>query len=110
MAKRVLDIAVALPVILFILPPFMLLVWIMHRIYSPGPLFFRQIRAGASIGTIGTLALSASSVTLAAEVETNVPVTGSPILVPGDVIDVQMVQSGTGLASPAGVVAKAELV
>jgi exopolysaccharide biosynthesis polyprenyl glycosylphosphotransferase len=46
MAKRTLDIAVALPVILFILPPIMLAVWIVQRIYSPGPLFFRQVRAG----------------------------------------------------------------
>ena len=46
MAKRTLDIAVSLPVILFILPPIALGVWVMHRLYSPGPLFFRQIRAG----------------------------------------------------------------
>ncbi len=46
MAKRTLDIAVSLPVILFILPPIALAVWIMHRVSSPGPLFFRQVRAG----------------------------------------------------------------
>lgn len=70
---------------------------------------FRQMRAGATLATIGTLALSSAPVTLPAEVETNVPVTGTPILVPGDVVDVQMVQSGTGLASPANVSAKVEL-
>jgi exopolysaccharide biosynthesis polyprenyl glycosylphosphotransferase len=46
MAKRALDIAVSLPVILFILPPVAAVIWIMHRISSPGPLFFRQVRAG----------------------------------------------------------------
>jgi exopolysaccharide biosynthesis polyprenyl glycosylphosphotransferase len=46
MAKRTLDIAVSLPVILFILPPIALGVWIMQRLQSPGPLFFRQMRAG----------------------------------------------------------------
>jgi exopolysaccharide biosynthesis polyprenyl glycosylphosphotransferase len=46
MAKRVLDVAVALPVILFVLPPIAFAVWIIQRIYSPGPVFFRQMRAG----------------------------------------------------------------
>jgi putative colanic acid biosynthesis UDP-glucose lipid carrier transferase len=46
MAKRVLDVAVALPVVLFILPPVAIAVWLIQRIYSPGPLFFRQMRAG----------------------------------------------------------------
>jgi putative colanic acid biosynthesis UDP-glucose lipid carrier transferase len=46
MAKRTLDIAVALPVILFVLPVFTVLVWVLQRIYSPGPVFFRQMRAG----------------------------------------------------------------
>lgn len=70
---------------------------------------FRQMRAGASVATIGTLALSAATVTLPLEVERDVPITGSPILLGGDVIDVQCVQSGTGLALPAGVVAKVEM-
>jgi lipopolysaccharide/colanic/teichoic acid biosynthesis glycosyltransferase len=46
MAKRTLDIAVSLPVILFILPPITLAVWIVQRLHSPGPVFFRQMRAG----------------------------------------------------------------
>jgi exopolysaccharide biosynthesis polyprenyl glycosylphosphotransferase len=46
MAKRTLDIAVSLPVILFILPPITLAVWIVPRRHSPGPVFFRQMRAG----------------------------------------------------------------
>ena len=45
-SKRILDVAVALPVILFILPPVAIAVGILQRINSPGPLFFRQLRAG----------------------------------------------------------------
>ena len=45
-AKRALDIAIALPVVLVVLPPASLAVWIIQRLYSPGPLFFKQIRAG----------------------------------------------------------------
>ena len=45
-AKRALDLAVAVPVVLFILPPLMLVVWLLHRFQSPGPLFFLQRRAG----------------------------------------------------------------
>jgi len=44
--KRCFDILFSLPVILFILPPLALVVWIIHRTQSPGPLFFRQVRAG----------------------------------------------------------------
>ena len=45
-AKRALDLAVALPVVLFILPPLMLVIWIVQRFQSPGSLFFLQKRAG----------------------------------------------------------------
>ncbi len=44
--KRALDIAVSLPVVLFILPPLSIFVWFMHRWQSPGSLFFRQRRTG----------------------------------------------------------------
>lgn len=44
--KRGLDLAVSLPVCLFILPPLALLVAFMQRRQSPGPLFFRQSRHG----------------------------------------------------------------
>lgn len=44
--KRLIDIAVSLPVILFILPWTTLLVWAIHRLQSPGALFFRQRRTG----------------------------------------------------------------
>jgi putative colanic acid biosynthesis UDP-glucose lipid carrier transferase len=46
LAKRALDLAVALPVVLFILPPLTLVIWIIHRIQSPGSVFFIQRRAG----------------------------------------------------------------
>jgi putative colanic acid biosynthesis UDP-glucose lipid carrier transferase len=44
--KRTIDIVVALFAVVFILPPLTLAVWIAHRTQSPGPLFFRQTRAG----------------------------------------------------------------
>lgn len=68
---------------------------------------FRYVRAGTP-AALGTLTL-ASGTNLAAEVETAVPVTYTGTLSPGDVIDVQMVQNGTGLAVPAGVLAKIEI-
>ena len=45
-AKRALDLAVALPVVVLILPPLALVVWIVQRLQSPGSLFFVQKRAG----------------------------------------------------------------
>ncbi len=45
-AKRAFDVAIALPIVIFILPILSLLVWIIHRRNSPGPLFFRQARTG----------------------------------------------------------------
>lgn len=44
--KRSLDLAVALPVVLFILPPLCLLVMLFQKSQSPGPVFFRQLRSG----------------------------------------------------------------
>ena len=44
--KRAIDLAVSLPVILFVLPFTTLLVWWCQRTQSPGPLFYRQTRAG----------------------------------------------------------------
>ena len=46
MIKRGIDLAVSLPVILFVLPLTTLLVWYFQRRQSPGPLFYRQTRAG----------------------------------------------------------------
>lgn len=45
--KRFLDICVSLPVVLFVLPFLCAGVWLLHRRYSPGPLFFKQTRSGA---------------------------------------------------------------
>lgn len=70
---------------------------------------FRQLRAGSVVATLGSVTL-ASGVNLAAETPRSVPITGSPVLADGDVIDVLCHQNGTGLALPAGVVAEAELV
>jgi putative colanic acid biosynthesis UDP-glucose lipid carrier transferase len=44
--KRLLDLAVAVPVVVLILPFTTLLVWALHRLQSPGPIFFKQVRAG----------------------------------------------------------------
>jgi exopolysaccharide biosynthesis polyprenyl glycosylphosphotransferase len=44
--KRVIDLAIALPVMLVIFPIFTLIVWIAQRLQSPGPLFHVQTRAG----------------------------------------------------------------
>ena len=44
--KRAIDLAVSLPVILFVLPVTTLLVWAFQRRQSPGPVFYRQKRAG----------------------------------------------------------------
>jgi putative colanic acid biosynthesis UDP-glucose lipid carrier transferase len=44
--KRSLDLAVALPVVFLILPFTTLIVWILQRIQSPGPVFYRQMRGG----------------------------------------------------------------
>lgn len=45
--KRLFDICVSLPICLFVLPPLCLLVWLVQRIQSPGPLFYTQERQGA---------------------------------------------------------------
>jgi exopolysaccharide biosynthesis polyprenyl glycosylphosphotransferase len=44
--KRAFDVAVALPVVLFVLPPLTLLVAVMQKLQSPGPVYFRQVRYG----------------------------------------------------------------
>ena len=44
--KRLLDIAVSLPIILLLLPPVTLGVWLLQRFQSPGPVFFSQLRTG----------------------------------------------------------------
>jgi exopolysaccharide biosynthesis polyprenyl glycosylphosphotransferase len=44
--KRMLDLGVAVPVVVLILPFSTLLVWVLHRLQSPGPIFFEQVRVG----------------------------------------------------------------
>jgi hypothetical protein len=68
----------------------------------------RQLRAGVSQGTFATLTLNVGS-NLVAEVPLVVPVTGTPQLQQDDVIDVQMVQNGAGIAVGAGVLAEVDV-
>ena len=44
--KRLFDLAVALPVVLFVLPPLILVVWAVQRRQAPGPLFHSRPRSG----------------------------------------------------------------
>jgi exopolysaccharide biosynthesis polyprenyl glycosylphosphotransferase len=44
--KRGLDLVVAIPVVLFVLPLVTLAVWLLHKWQSPGPVFFTQLRTG----------------------------------------------------------------
>lgn len=44
--KRMLDVAVSLPVVLLVLPPLVVWVGLMQRLQSPGPVFHRQFRSG----------------------------------------------------------------
>jgi len=46
--KRSFDLAISIPIVVFVLPPLMILVAILHALQSPGPLFYRQTRAGFS--------------------------------------------------------------
>lgn len=68
----------------------------------------RQMRAGVAIATLGTLALT-TGVNLAADVPVALALTGVPTVLAGDVLDVQFVQIGTGLALPAGTNVAAEI-
>lgn len=44
--KRVYDIALALPIVLLVLPPLCAWVWLMQRVQAPGPLFHVRERRG----------------------------------------------------------------
>ena len=46
LVKRAFDLAVALPVVLVVLPPLCGWVWLMQRAQAPGPLFHRRERLG----------------------------------------------------------------
>lgn len=45
-AKRLLDVAISLPVVLLVLPPLTVLVWLLQRRQAPGPVIFVQPRGG----------------------------------------------------------------
>lgn len=72
----------------------------------------RVIRGGSAAFTLASLTLG-NGTNLPAEVAVAVPVTATVAqqssLVDGDVIDVQLVQNGTGLALPAGIVCQVEI-
>ena len=44
--KRTLDLAVAIPVVVLLLPPVTIAVWLAQRLQSPGKIFFHQVRTG----------------------------------------------------------------
>jgi lipopolysaccharide/colanic/teichoic acid biosynthesis glycosyltransferase len=44
--KRTMDMLISLPIIMFVLPPLCIVVKIFQAIQSPGPMFYRQTRAG----------------------------------------------------------------
>jgi exopolysaccharide biosynthesis polyprenyl glycosylphosphotransferase len=44
--KRAIDLAIAMPVMLFLFPILTVIVWMVQRLQSPGPLFHVQTRAG----------------------------------------------------------------
>jgi lipopolysaccharide/colanic/teichoic acid biosynthesis glycosyltransferase len=46
--KRLFDLAVSIPVVLFVLPVVATIVWIGQRLQAPGPLLFSQQRSGAN--------------------------------------------------------------
>jgi ABC-type tungstate transport system permease subunit len=69
----------------------------------------RQLRAGVAVQTIASLPLVAGT-NLAALTSVAIPAAGAtPAFQFGDVIDVQLVQSGAGLALPAGIRAQVEI-
>lgn len=46
--KRMFDLAVSVPVVVLVIPVLMALVALIHRLQSPGPLFYTQLRKGAA--------------------------------------------------------------
>jgi lipopolysaccharide/colanic/teichoic acid biosynthesis glycosyltransferase len=51
--KRGLDIAVSLPVVVFILPVLTAIIWLVQRWQAPGPVFFNRPRGGRNRTTFG---------------------------------------------------------
>jgi len=46
LSKRMMDIAISLPVVVLMIPPLYILVWFMQRCQAPGPVFFARPRGG----------------------------------------------------------------
>lgn len=74
-----------------------------------GTINIRQMRAAVQVAASIATLLLASAVNLTAETPVSVPVTGTPILLPGDLLEVTYVQTGGGLALPAGTIVKVEI-
>lgn len=53
--KRMFDVVFSIPVVAFILPPLMLLVWLVQRRQAPGPLFYTQPRSGLTKHTFNII-------------------------------------------------------
>jgi exopolysaccharide biosynthesis polyprenyl glycosylphosphotransferase len=53
--KRALDIAIALPVVLFLIPPLAVVIWTVQRFQAPGPLFFVRPRGGQHLQEFGMI-------------------------------------------------------
>lgn len=68
----------------------------------------RRWRGGVLQETSAAITLAAG-VNLPAETQVELPVTGSPYVLPGDLFDAQQVQNGTGLALPAGISCQVEI-
>lgn len=74
--KRLLDIAISLPVVVFVLPPLAVVVWVMQQVQSPGPVIHRQYRSGLNrrkflIYKFRTMHLSHDSSTLTKQAQRN---------------------------------------
>jgi hypothetical protein len=68
----------------------------------------RRWRAGVLVETTASITL-ASGTNLPAATQVDLPVIGSPYIAQGDTFDVQQVQNGTGLATPAGIAVEIEI-
>ena len=55
LCKRSLDLAIALPVVVLLLPPLTVCVWLVQRSQAPGPVFFVRPRGGHNLKTFKML-------------------------------------------------------
>ncbi|WP_405134009.1 hypothetical protein [Nocardia sp. NBC_01388] len=63
----------------------------------------RQLRGGVVQQTFASLTFSAGT-NLIAEIPVDIPISAQPVLLPDDVIDVQMLQNGSGVAVGPGLI------